>query len=168
MNLPSIVAVGDAWSLGPSRNFIMNEVLRSLRNPQKLMRYVARGVEWTYANTGGHVFTRAVNLPKPIFRYWSLFPLDFLEKAAKHAEMFRYPGFHETIAILKNHVDDPPFFWEKAAEIWRKGPLGFNYPTAIGIAKPQDHPKIVQELVSSRHLTHYYVRDEVLHQISEL
>jgi len=61
-NLPEIVAIGDAWSLGPSRIFTKLEAFRSLKHPRKLLRYLGRGIEWTYANNKllfkGHRFTK--------------------------------------------------------------------------------------------------------------
>jgi hypothetical protein len=42
-NLPSIVATGDAWALGTSRDFVRSESLRCLRNPRKLPGILEEG-----------------------------------------------------------------------------------------------------------------------------
>jgi hypothetical protein len=168
-NLPSIVAVGDAWALGPSKAFVVSEAFKSLKSPRKFLRYIGRGVEWTYANSCGNVLSRAVYLPKPVFRYWSLFPRDYLEKCVKHAEMFNLPEFHETISTLRSHVDDDPSsFWRIAAELARKGPLGFKYPKGFRVVNNEDHPRVMLGLISDSHVKSYYVREEVLDLIRGL
>lgn len=164
-NLESIVAVGDAWTLGPSKAFTRLEALKSLRYPRRLINYVDLGIEWTYANSCVNSLSRAIYLPKPIFRYWSLFPLDYLEKCEKRAEMFGLQWLRKDREILKNHLDDP-FFWKKAAEIRRKE-LGFNYPATLGMVEWEDHPKVVKALISDSGLS-YRVRPETLDLIKGL
>ena len=51
------------------------------------------GIWFTYANPCYGPHSRAIYLPKPIFRYWSLFPKNFLEKSQRHAELFQWPEF---------------------------------------------------------------------------
>jgi glycosyltransferase involved in cell wall biosynthesis len=167
-NLNGIVAVGDSWALGPSKAFITSEALKGLRNPRKFLRYIGRGIEWTYANSFNHIFSRAVYLPKPLFRYWSLFPSNFLEKCKNHAEMFGIPEFYKTIEILKEEVDDYCFFWQKASKLFRAGLGGVNYPDAFGVVNKEDHPKIMQDFVLNHHLDSYYVREKVLESIRAL
>jgi hypothetical protein len=168
-NLPSIVATGDAWTLGPSKDFIMSETLRSLRNPRKILRYVSRGIEWTYANSCGNIISRAIYLPKPVFRYWSLFPVNWFEKATRHAEMFNIPSFREVVETLRNHVDDyPSVFFRMAVPSARKGSLGYNYPEALGEVKIEEHPKLIRDLVSDSRVKSYYVRNEVLDLVKGL
>ena len=168
-NLPHIVATGDAWSLGTSKDFVISETLKSLRNPRKFLRYVSRGIEWTYANSCGNIISRAIYLPKPVFRYWSLFPLNWFEKSMRHAEMFNIPGFKEAIETLKNHVDDDPsVFFKIAVQLARKGSLGYNYSDALGVVKIEDHPKLIRDLISDPQVKSYYVRNEVLDMIKGL
>ena len=168
-NLPSIVATGDAWTLGPSKDFIVSEIFRSLRKPKKFFRYVARGIEWTYANSCGNILSRAVYLPKPVFRYWSLFPRNCLEKSVRHAEMFNIPEFNETIKTLRDHLDDDPSaFWKIAVEMARQGPLGYKYPEALGVVKIEDHPMVMQGLISDSDAKSYSVREEILDSIRGL
>ena len=166
-NLPSIVNVGDAWTLGLSKAFVRTEALKSLRNPRRLLRYVGRGIEWTYADPCRNSDSMAMYPPKPVFRYWSLFPKNYIEKCEKHKEMFNIIGFDKHIKILKDLVDgDQETFWKVAADIARKE-QGFNYPEALGVVEKGFHPKLVQGLLLNK-TKNYYVRDEVLESVAEL
>lgn len=165
-NLPSIVATGDAWSLGVSKAFVKSETLKTLKNPRKLLRYLGRGIDWTYANVGVNPTSRAIYLPKSIFRYWALFPNDYLEKSLRHAEMFNLKDRYESINELKNLVNNPIPFWKRAADIARAG-LDFNYPDAFGVVAKENHPKLVQELLSDSSDL-YYVREDTLNSIRNL
>jgi hypothetical protein len=167
-NLPGIVAVGDAWTLGLSRAFIVSEAFKSLRNPRKFLRFIGRGVDWTYANTHNHKFSKAVYLPQPIYRYWSLFTRNHLEKSINHAEMFSLPNFNESVNILKNYVDNPFVFWEIASKMAREGEIGLNYPEALRFVKKEEHPRIIQSLLSDSQQKNYRVREEVLDAIRGL
>ena len=160
-NLPGIIAIGDAWSLGPSRALTRSEVFKSLKNPRRFLRYLGRGVEWTFADNGSF-YSRSIYLPKPIFRYWSLFPRNFLEKCLKHAEMFNLPEFHQVINVLRNLVDDPPSFWRTASDLFRAGPEGIKYPEGSEIVNKTDHPAIIQDFISNPVSETYYVREDVL------
>ncbi|MCW4046497.1 MAG: hypothetical protein NWE99_02905 [Candidatus Bathyarchaeota archaeon] len=167
-NLPGIVAIGDAWALGPSRAFIVSEAFKSLRNPRRFLRLIGRGVEWTYADSANNNFSKAIYLPRPIFRYWSLFPRDCLEKCARHAEMFNLPRFNETINVLKDYIEDAPAFWERASAIARAGVLGINYPEAFRFVRKEEHPKMIQGFLSDTQSKSYYVREEILEAIKGL
>lgn len=166
-NLPSIIAAGDAWTLGTSKEFVRSEVLRNLKHPRMLFRYVSRGVQWTYANTGENPISRAIYLPNPIFRYWALFPQDYVEKCLKHREMFNLPNFTKAINALQNQVDHPDF-WETALEMFKDGPLAFKYPGDLGKTSVKDHPKIMQGLISDPKATSYHVREELFELIPKL
>jgi len=166
-NLPSIIAVGDAWSLGTSKEFVRSEALKGLRHPRTLFQYVGRGIQWTYANTCGNPISRGIYTPKPIFRYWSLFPQNFLEKCAKHKEMFGL-NYTQTIIDLQKHVNDDPFvFWKLAIEPFRNGPLGFRYPEGLGEIQIDSHPKVMQNLILDKKSKQYSVRAEALDLIAK-
>jgi hypothetical protein len=166
-NIKSIVAVSDAWTLGPSKSFTNSETRRGLRHPKRMLQYIYKGIEWTYANPGVSALSRAMYLPKPIFRYWSLFPADYLEKCEKHAEMFGLQDLRKDAEILKDYVDDPVFFWKKAADMRRKE-LGFQYPDTLGRVELGEHPKVVRDLIGDSSLKSYSVRPEVLDSIKDL
>ena len=163
-NEPGIIAVGDAWTLGPSKAFVRSVAVKSLRHPRTLIRYVGRGIEYTYANSFSNVTSRAIYLPKPIFRYYALFPRDFIEKSKNHAEIFGDQSFYKNINVLEKKIGDYDSFWRGAADLFREGLTGSNYP-AFGEIKKEDHPKIMQDLVSSTKVDRYYVRSEVLESI---
>lgn len=166
-NLDGIVAIGDAWTLGSSKQFIHSQTRKSLRHPKKMLQYIYKGIEWTYTNSGVSPLSRAIYLPKPIYRYWSLFPMDYLEKCEKHVEMFGLTQLKKDVEVLKNFVDQPPVFWRNAAEIRRKE-LAFHYPDRLGTIPLEDHPKIVRDLVGDSQLKSYHVRPDVLESIKDL
>ena len=166
-NIENIAAVVDAWTMGPTKSFTKSETRRGLSHPRRMLQYIYKGIEWTYANSISSPLSKAVYLPKPIYRYWSLFPSDYLEKCQKHIDMFSLENLRKDMEALKNHSDDPALFWKKAAEIRRKE-LDFNYPDALGIVAMNEHPKIVRDLIADSSIKNYYVRDEVLDSIRDL
>lgn len=166
-NLENIVAVCDAWTLGPSEDFTKAETRRCLTHPKRLKQYINKGIEWTYALQAESPLSRAMYLPKPIYRYWALFPRDYLEKCQRHVEMFGLEELSRVIETLKDEVHKPEVFWQKAASI-RRDELGFHYPDTLGTVKFEDHPKLIQGLLSDSKLTSYYVRDETLESIKDL
>lgn len=166
-NMENIVAVVDAWTLGPSRSFTKSETLKGIRHPRRMLQYIYKGIEWTYANSCVSPLSRAIYLPKPIYRYWSLFPADYLEKCEKHIEMFGLQELRKDVEVLKNLLDESASFWRKAAEIRRKE-LGFNYPDALGMVELGDHPKVVKGLLEDTASTSYHVREEILDSMKDL
>jgi hypothetical protein len=166
-NLKNIVSVGDAWTLGSSKSFTNSETLKVLIHPRRLRQYINKGIEWTYSNSCTTSSSRAIYLPKPIFRYWSLFPVDYLEKCKKHAEMFGLENLRNDIEILKKHLDEPLVFWEKAAEM-RREELSFHYPDSLGMVNLDDHPQLMKGLLSDSNSTSYHIREEVLEMIKDL
>lgn len=165
-NLNGIVAIGDAWALGPSKAFIASEAAKSLRNPKKLLNYLGRGIEWTYVNSCSNLLSRTLYLSKPVFRYYSLFPRDFIEKIKNHAEMFGMPKFKDTVELLKDKVGDPSF-WQQTSDLFRSQLGGVNYP-AFGVVNKEDHPKIMQDFISNPNIQSYYIRQNVLESIGKL
>jgi hypothetical protein len=166
-NVDNIVAIGDAWTMGSSKSFIKSELFKGIRHPKKLRRYIYKGIELTYANPGVSDLSRAIYLPKPIYRYWSLFPRDYLEKCQKHIEMFGLENLHADIEALKSDVDKPEDFWKKAAKL-RRNELGFHYPNALGRVNAEEHPKVIKDLLSDSAVAHYHIRDAVLNSIQTL
>jgi hypothetical protein len=166
-NMENIIAIGDAWTLGLSKSFIHSQTLKGFAHPRKMLRNLYKGIEWTHTNSGVSPLSRTIYLPKPIYRYWSLFPLDYLEKCEKHVEMFGLKDLQKDVEVLKNYVNTPIIFWRKAAEI-RRRELGFNYTEEFGNIPLENHPKIVKDLVLDSELKSYQVRTEVLDSIKEL
>ena len=166
-NRKEIVAIGDAWTLGLSESFIHSQTLKGVTKPKSMLRSLYKGIEWKYTNTGVSPLSRAIYLPKPIYRYWSLFPTDYLEKCQKHVEMFGLGELQKDVTVLKNFVHDPIVFWKKAAEI-RREELNFHYPNDLGTVPFDDHPKVVRDLVADSELKSYFVRPNVLESIKDL
>ena len=161
------MSVGDAWTMGSSTSFKNLEALKCLGHPRRFIDYVYKGIEYTYANSCVSSLSRAIYLPKPIYRYWSLFPANYLEKCEKHAEMFSLQELRKDAETLKNHIDNPAFFWKKAAEIRRKD-LGFHYPDELDVCGWEDHPRIMKGLLSDFNSQSYQIREEVLDLIKNL
>ena len=166
-NMKNIVAIGDAWTLGLSESFIHSQTFKGFTHPRRMLKNLYKGIEWTYTNSGVSPLSRAIYLPKPIYRYWSLFPLDYLEKCEKHVEMFGLTDLQKDVEVLRSYVDNPIIFWRKAAEIRRKE-LGFHYTDDLGTIQLEDHPKLVRDLVADSEFKSYRVRIEVLDSIKDL
>lgn len=167
-NLPGIIAVGDAYTLGLSKSFVVRESFKSLRNPRRLIRYIGKGIGWTYANNCTNTLSRAIYLPRPIFRYWALFPQNYIEKWIKHNQMFNVKMHTENIDNLRQQVDNPAEFWKLASKVARTQPLGFNYPESLGTINTSDHPKIMQGLISESQAKSYFVREQIIDLIKSL
>jgi glycosyltransferase involved in cell wall biosynthesis len=172
-NLPGIIAIDDAWTLGASKSFIKSEEFTFLKNPRKAIHYIWTGIGSTYANSGNNPFSKSVYLPKPIFRYWSLFPENFLEKCLKQEEMFNSPT-REIVGILRGQLNDASSFWRLAAEMLTRNArihgceVGIKYPEGLEVVKEKDHPALIQDFISNSSLKRYSVREKVLDLISGL
>ncbi len=165
-NNSNIVAVSDAWTLGTTDSFNKSEIFKGIRHQKRFLQYLYKGIEWTYANQCESPLSRAIYLPKPIFRYWSLFPSDYLEKSQRRMDMFGV-DLKFLIEALKNEVDNPSVFWRKAAKMQQKL-VGFHYPDALELAELDDNPKVIKGLLEDPSLTEYRVREEVLNSIRDL
>ncbi len=168
-NLPEIVAVGDAWTLGTTRAFDRGKKLRCLVYPPRLSNYLSNGIWFTYANSAYGPFSRAIYLPRPIFRYWSLFPKDFLMKCQRHGELL---GLSErarlSFEILQSHINDPATFWTLSLKVFAEFKETIQYPEAYAEVDTEDHPAVIQKLISEAHADHYYVREEILELMRKL
>ena len=170
MNLPRIVSVEDAWTLGISKDFIRSKKLRALANPRRLFGHVSNGIWYVYGNSCLGKFGRAIYLPKPIFRYWSLFPKSFLEKYERHMNLFHLPALGKSSDMLQLHINDPEAFWKMASEALKQTRFkeSLQYPEAYASVIKQDHPAIIQEFISNPNVDHYYVREEMFELIGKL
>lgn len=160
-NLPSIVAVSDAWTLGTSTSFNRRKISRCV-NPFRLFGYLDSGVRYVYANQCNDQLSKAFYLPKPIFRYWSLFPKDFLIKYKKHNNILHLSKFNsESINALLSHVDNPEIFWRLSSEVLKS--TGFkeklDYPTFYNTVERSDHPVLIQHFISNYNIDKYYLRE---------
>jgi hypothetical protein len=168
-NLPYIVADDDAWKLGTSKQFVRAKKLRAIAYPPRLSGYLTDGIWFTYANSSNSPRSRAIYLPKPIFRYWSLFSKNFVEKYQKHKEMFHLTTFQELSEILQSHEVDTEIFWKIGSKILKES--GFKeriqYPETYNSIEKSEHPEIIQELISNPTVKQYYVREQLFELISK-
>jgi glycosyltransferase involved in cell wall biosynthesis len=168
-NLPEVISIEDAWRLGLSRSFVRKKKLKALPNPKRLTNYLDKGVALVYANPCNENLSKAIYLPKPIYRYWALFPTNFLKKASRHAESFTMPKFQETFNALKSRENDPDF-WNLASEFLMdiQYKERYNYPAPYDYVDRKDHPKIIQEFIANTKTKQYYIREELFEQIPTL
>uniref|UniRef100_A0A7C2P2D4 Glycosyltransferase family 2 protein n=1 Tax=candidate division WOR-3 bacterium TaxID=2052148 RepID=A0A7C2P2D4_UNCW3 len=153
-NYDFIEAIGDAWTLGLSRSFLKKELLKSLLKPRKILQYLVRGMLYTYANVPSSKYTRAVSLPKPIFRYWCATLSGFYKKLKMHQEMFKDFDF-ELPKKPKNLLE--------AANILKEISLKNNldvpqYPSQFLEVPLNEHPRIMRDLLQEGV---YRIRDEI-------
>jgi hypothetical protein len=162
-NLPSIVAQCDAWTLGASKEFDRTKKLRCLAKPYRIPRYISKGITLEYANSCCNPLSRAVYLPNPVFRYWSLFPKNFVNKYERHRDLFHLEGFGGTEEFLKRAAD-PDVFWKLACNALRESKFKqqISYPDNYDFVSKKDHPAIIQEFISNPNVDQYYVREELL------
>ena len=169
-NLPGIVAIGDAWTLGTSQAFERNKKLRTLIYPPRLSRYLKYGIWFIFADPCYGQHSRAIYLPKPVFRYWSLFPNEFLQKYQRHAELFKLANFQKPSDILRSHVNNPEIFWRLGSEVLKQ--TGFKekpqYPAEYSIVDRKDHPAIIQEFITNPHAGKYYIREAMFELLRKL
>jgi glycosyltransferase involved in cell wall biosynthesis len=174
-NVDYVEAVDDAWTLGIRRSRILRHMIL---NPHKIPRYLARGVYVDYANTASREYSKIIYPPQPVFRYYSLFPSDFLEKMRNHMKSFReyewkcierFVSRHSTTDLAKVDTD---VFWSQALEALREFTSQFEElpkrtrPDPV-IHKDQ-HPRIIRDFIENPSVHRYYVRPEVLDTIKDL
>jgi glycosyltransferase involved in cell wall biosynthesis len=135
-----------------ANEIIHEKALKSLLNPLKLLQYLARGIIYTYANVpSSSKFTRAVSLPKPIFRYWCVSLSGFCKKLKIRQEFkdfdYRVDG-------------EKPRDFLTAAKILKKIYLKNNLdvPTCFSEVPLDEHPRIMRDLLREGV---YRIRDEV-------
>lgn len=168
-NLPEVIAIEDAWRLGLSKSYLRKKKLKAIPNPRRLSNYIDLGIAFVYANNCHDHLSRAIYLPKPVYRYWALFPESFLKKAQRHAEYFSMPKFKESYEALKNRTTDPEF-WKLASEFLMdiQYKVRYDYPSPYGFVERKEHPAIIQEFIDNPKTNQYYLRDELFEQIRKL
>lgn len=166
-NYSRIVAKGDAWTLGTSDQFNRAKILRSLIRPRRFYYYLAKGVEFAHANPSYDYLSRAMYIPNPIFRYWALFPKDFLEKSKRHGELFQMAKFAKSYEKLEEKMDAPEVFWPLAAE-FLEHTRDQRYPKPFDTIERKDHPEIIQDFISNNKAQKYHVREELYERIKIL
>jgi hypothetical protein len=168
-NLPEVISIEDAWRLGLTRDYLRKKKLKSALNPKRLSNYLDKGIELVYGNNCNDHLSKAIYLPKPVFRYWALFPQTFLKKAQRHAEYFTMPKFQESFAVLKAKTTDPEF-WKLASEFLMdiQYKFRYNYPEQYRYVHKEEHSPIIQEFIENPKIEQYYVREDLFEQIAKL
>ncbi len=168
-NLSEVSAIEDAWRLGLNKRYLRKKKLKALSNPKRLFNYLDKGIELVYANNCHDHLSRAIYLPRPIYRYWALFPESFLKKAKRHAEYFTMSKFQELFDALKSREEDPEF-WKLASEFLMdiQYKLRYHYPEPYGFVDRKEHPAIIQEFIANSKNKQYYIREELFEQIRKL
>jgi hypothetical protein len=163
-NISRINLTGDAWAFSVTKAFIRSEALRSIGRPKKLLNYIGRGIEFKFASSLNNVRSIAVCLPQPIFRYPALFKENYIERCKGHAHHLNMPIFLGDINKLEQEQGET--FFEKLVQMHRQG-SDVHYQGDLGTFKIEDHPKIMQELITKRTaISRYFVRDTVLDTIA--
>lgn len=168
-NLPEVIAIEDAWRLGLDKRYLRKKKVKALLNPKRLSNYLDKGIELVYGNNCHDHLSRAIYLPKHIYRYWALFPETFLKKAKRHAEYFTMPKFQDAYETLKTRTDDSEF-WKQASEFLMdiQYKLRYHYPEPYGFVNRNEHPPLIQEFIDNPKTKQYYVREELFDQIRRL
>lgn len=170
-NLPSIVAIGDAWTMGASQAFLRKKKMKALANPRRLSGYLDKGISFVYANVQLDPFSRPIYLPKPVFRYWALFPKDFLAKYERHVQWFQQETpLQQSYSELKANLHNPEVFWKLGAQALneRKFMEVLSYPEGYGTLERQEHPAIIQEFISNPKIEKYFIREELFERLKYL
>jgi glycosyltransferase involved in cell wall biosynthesis len=174
-NLDWIEAVDDAWSLGVQRSFVFKVLIQ---NPHRLPRYLGAGIRMTYANTGNAQYSRIVCLPAPVFRYYSLFPLNFVQKMRNHMRSFTEYDWKSIERFLQKHADadlssvDANMFWNEAIQALTEFTNQFeklpkkSRPNPI--IRKENHPQLMKCLIDNPSVSEYHVRTSLLDRITGL
>jgi hypothetical protein len=86
-----------------------------------------------------------------------------------HAKVLSLPHFEKAANLLKSHIDDPSVFWQ-LSKFTFKGWGELNYPEQLRFVKKDEHPRIMQDLISDPSNAHdsYCVREEILNELRGL
>ena len=159
-NLPRIEAIDDGWTLGISKSFERAKKLKCFAYPPRLSGYIRAGIMYTYANIGYTPHSRAIYLPKPVYRYWALFPKNFIQKYEGHRQLFALESFKDSIDNLKLYMNDLETFWRLSYETLNKtlSKERPQYLESYKTVEKKNHPAVIQEFISNPNVDKYYVR----------
>jgi len=179
-NIGILEAEGDAFSLGLKKTFMFKEFLKSLVNPRYFARIVYRGLHSIYAyKKGSPRYSLPVVLPKPIFRYAVVYPLDFVRKMRGRLEFWKFESSEanrihkqiqelEALATLDQDMLARKVLDIMRADIWRAGAPPSLYPDHMLRIPVEEHPKIMRDLILDKEHKTYHVREELYKIISEM
>lgn len=138
-NLEEIAASGDAWGLGYNIPKLM------VKNPYKLFTYLI-----------SRSSLRHIYLEKPIFKYHSLFPENYIKKLERRLKFFKSKKAHDivekdyriTVELLKNKKSiTPKKFWVEFLHHLSLNKLGKGrLPRKYRLLPENEHPPIMKSL----------------------
>jgi hypothetical protein len=108
-------------------------------------------------------------LPKPIFRYWALFPHSFMKKYQKHVELFSLPKYQEMQDQLTNNLTNPQTFWPMGSDVLNQSLFKekINYSEKYRLVPKSYHPTIMQDFISNSKIDQYSIRPEIIKLIEK-
>jgi hypothetical protein len=163
-NLDRLNLTGDAWAFSVSCEFIRSEAKHNLAHPKLLLSLIGRGIEWTYAGSLNGLRSRAIYLPKPVYRYPALFKENFIERCKGHSNLLNLPMFNELSTKIENLQGET--FFEEVTKFYRGNDKSFGEYSAV---KTEEQPRLMQELIEKRtEIPRYIVRESILDEISKL
>jgi len=174
--LQFIEAIYDAWALGLKKTFMVKELLKAMVNPMYMARILYKGLHRIYADTGGiPKYTVPVILPKPIYRYQAVYPLDPVNKAIGRART--WGQYTEALEARRREVlercKDKRRVMEEILEEARRTTRSRGhqvpvYPLSLREEPVEEHPKIIQELLRDNENCSYHVREELYSIVREM
>ncbi|MCI4337805.1 MAG: glycosyltransferase [Thermoplasmata archaeon] len=153
-NLPTIHPLYDGWTLGYRLG------MRDLSRPRELKRLLKRAsVRVAQDRVATDLPEQIVVLPRPLFRYYGLFPEPFLEKMAGKQFFQQNPEYRrvaagspmaESLVATYRSTGDWDGFWDSVydlhARVLHDSPLNKEIRTRRKIPRDQ-HPAVIQPLL---------------------
>ena len=180
-NIGILEAEADAFSLGLKKTFMLKEFLKAIVNPYYFARIIYRGLHSIYAyKKGSPRYSLPVVLPRPIFRYAVVYPLDYVRKMRGRLEFWkgdtsmasvqRQIQDLEALALKEGNQDEVArrILEMMRADIWKSGVPPSLYPDHMLKIPVEEHPKIMRELILDKEHKVYYIREELYKIISEM
>jgi len=176
-NMGILDAKSDAYTLGLKNSFMVKEFMKSLLNPKYFARIVYWGLHAMYAyyRRGYSKYTIPVVLPKPIFRYAVVYPLDMVRKMKGRLAFWGEKEFRDYKDTLRELEELENMETEAVSrklleilrkDIWEHGiPLSHLEP--ILRVPIEEHPKIMRELLQDNEHKHYYIREDLFRLVRE-
>jgi glycosyltransferase involved in cell wall biosynthesis len=180
-NIGILEAEADAFTLGLKKTFMLKEFFKALVNPYYFARIIYRGFHSIYAyKKGSPRYSLPVVLPRPVFRYAVVYPLDYVRKMSGRLEFWkgdpsvasvqRQIRELEALALKEGDQDDVArrILEMMRADIWKSGVPPSLYPDHMLKIPVEEHPKIMRELILDKEHKVYYIREELYKMISEM
>ncbi len=155
-NNKDIVAIGDAGQLKYNNKHIINSLLNSFFRIKDLKDNLGN-IYTAYGFDRGEFLH--INLPEPIFRYYSLFKLNYLQKLSIHKKLFADTSarFSEIEKKLKNSKKFEDLVYEHIKKRAIEPAFVYKYEYIY----PINQPKIMQPILHSKNKK-YKIQESLL------